>query len=106
MEWFFFLILALINLAGAAAFSFVLVKALKQRELLPKLLSPLLVIPYAMLSLLYLVFAFSKYPNSFLVTWGKWYEWAGLFCLPQALLLITYLLLSRVLSFEKNTHER
>jgi hypothetical protein len=32
--------------------------------------------------------------------------WATLFCIPQALVLITYLLFVKVISFEQHTHKR
>ena len=106
MDWFFYILLALINLAGSIAFALLLGKTAKHHEVLPKLLCLLFVVPYTLSFVLYFDLAFSRHLTKFTLTWNNWSFWAFYFCLPQALVLITYLLFSRVISFEQHGHER
>jgi len=99
-------IYALIYLLGTCAFILLLVKAAKHHEVLPKLLCLLFVVPYALSTAFYFDQAFSHYYTYSKQTWYRWISWATLFCIPQALVLITYLLFVKVISFEQHTHKR
>ena len=104
MKWFVSILMAAISFMGTLCFATLFAKAVKHHENIPKLLCLLMMVAYAISTVFIFDFAFSRYFNSELVTLGQWNIWVNNFCTPQALLLITYLLFSRVLSFEPHEH--
>ena len=71
MDWFYFLVLALIELAGTIAFALFLSKTAKTHEIIPMLLCLLLVISYAVYTVLLFDYVFSNNYNSFLLRWNQ-----------------------------------
>ena len=85
-----------IYLIGTVAFIALLVKAFKDRQKLPKLLCLLLILTYGLS-------AISYFGDSVRLENLKY--WVYCLCMPQALILITYLLYNMMVGLDPNPHQ-
>ena len=104
--WLFDLIMTAVFAISALAFIFLGIKAAKQQEIMPKIICLLFTISCVMWTVDCLFATILNLTSGFYLTLHRWNSWVYWFCFPQAVLLLTYMFLMRMLSFERKTHGR